>query len=92
MEIIAGALLLATFTEGLINYLFGENSTSVPRTWIKYIALGFGVAVALLFSVDIFALAGLTAIHPLVGQVATGLVIGRGSNYVNDFVSLFNRS
>lgn len=89
MDIIAGALLLATFVEGLVNYLVGKGDT--PRSWVKYLALCMGILVCILFRVDIFALAGLVGVHPYVGYVATGLVIGRGSNYINDFVSVFTR-
>lgn len=89
MDIIAGALLLATFVEGLVNYLVGKGDN--PRPWVKYLALMCGVIVCVLFRVDIFALAGLVGAHPYVGYIATGLVVGRGSNYLNDFVTLFRK-
>jgi hypothetical protein len=89
MDIIAGSLILATFVEGLVNYLVGKGDE--PRAWVKYLALLCGVAVAVLFQVDIFSLAGLVGVHPYVGYVATGLVVGRGSNYLNDFVTLFKK-
>lgn len=92
MEIIAGALLLATLVEGLITYLLGKGDGYAPREYIKYVSLLFGVIVAVLYRVDIFMLAGLVPIHPVVGYVTSGLVIGRGSNYLNDFVSLFKQN
>lgn len=89
MEIISGSILLATFVEGLITYLFGPNNELSSREWIKYVSLFFGVVVSVLYQVDILASTGLVAIHPVVGYVISGLVIGRGSNYLNDFVSFF---
>lgn len=91
MEIIASAFVLATFVEGLITYVFGGSNDAGPRSWIKYVSLGFGVLVSVLYRVDILAAAGLVAIHPFVGYVVSGLVIGRGSNYLNDFVSVFKK-
>lgn len=92
MDIIVGAFLLATFVEGLITYLLGKTDEYAgPREWIKYLSLALGVVVSLLYRVDILAATGLVAIHPIVGYVVSGLIIGRGSNYLNDFVSLFKK-
>lgn len=92
MEVIAGAFLLATFVEGLITYLFGKSEGQQgPREWIKYISMGMGVVMAMLYEVDILAATGLVAIHPLIGYAVSGLIIGRGSNYLNDFVSVFKK-
>ena len=91
MEIVAGALLLATFVEGLINYLFGVNEGEYKRHWIRYIALVAGIALAIAYQLDILSLTGLVAIHPMIGYIVSGLIIGRGSNYLNDFVSSFKK-
>ena len=92
MEIVTGAFLLATFVEGLVTCLLGKSDERTgPREWIKYISLVLGVAIACLYRVDILAATGLIAIHPIVGYVVSGLIIGRGSNYLNDFVSVFKK-
>lgn len=46
-----------------------------------------GVILAILAKLDIFTLIGVDFIVPFVGQILTGLVISKGSNYVYDFVT-----
>lgn len=87
METFAGITLLAIFIEGLITYLFGKQEGLEPsRPWIKYVALTFGVLLAIAYQVDLLAMAGLTAAVPYVGFIVSGLIIGRGSNYLNDVI------
>jgi len=79
--------MLAILVEGTITHLFGESSEETYKPWIRYVTLGFGILVAVAYQLDILAALGLPAVYPLIGWIATGLIIGRGSNYVNDFVS-----
>lgn len=88
MENILGILFLATFIEGLITYIFGESSEQSTRPWVRYVSLVLGVGAAIAYRIDIPAAAGLVGIYPIVGYVVSGLVIGRGANYVNDIVAL----
>lgn len=46
-----------------------------------------GIIVAILAQLDVFALLGVSFIIPYFGQVLTGLVISKGSNYVYDFIT-----
>ena len=46
-----------------------------------------GIVVAILSQLDVFALIGISFIVPFVGQVLTGLVISKGSNYVYEFIT-----
>lgn len=85
MEIAAGIFFLAFFVEGLVEYLFAKDNGSQPT--LKYIALALGVGLAIAYNVDLLALLGMTSIVPLVGNIVSGIIIGRGSNYVNDVVS-----
>lgn len=41
---------------------------------------------ALLFAVDALALFNITSTVPYVGCVVTGLLLGRGANWIHDFV------
>lgn len=84
--LIGGLLLLATLVEGTITYLSGESSP-YKRPYLRYISLGFGCALAILYEVDVLATAGLKGISPYVGYVLTGIIIGRGSNYLNDIIT-----
>jgi len=86
MEIAIGVLFLATLVEGLIEYTMGGEGTKPFR---KYIALALGVVLAIAYDIDIPELVGLGSTIPLVGNVISGIVIGRGSNYANDIISAF---
>lgn len=92
MEALAGIFLLATLIEGLITYLFGSSPEGAPeRKHLKFVSLGLGIAAAIAYRVDIPAMIGLTTAIPFVGYIVSGLVIGRGSNYLNDIISTFKR-
>lgn len=82
---ILGITFLAVFLEGTITYLFGK-STNGARNWIKYISLLAGVALAIAYKVDIPSMAGLAGVA-LINYIVSGIVIGRGSNYVNDLIT-----
>lgn len=91
MEIFIGATLLAVLIEGTMTHFFGEGSNIKPE-WMRYFALILGIGAATAYKLDILAALGLPAAYPLIGYIATGLIIGRGSNYVNDFVSKVRNS
>ena len=76
-------IFLATFVEGLTEYVFSGFRG------VKYIALALGVVAAVAYNVDVLAVFGLTSGFPYVNQVVSGLIIGRGSNYLNDIISKF---
>jgi hypothetical protein len=83
---IAGIILLATLIEGLITYLFGEEGEG--RTYLKYVSLALGIGASVAYQVDIPAMVGLTASYSIIGYVVSGLIIGRGANYLNDILGL----
>jgi hypothetical protein len=86
MEAVIGILLLATLVEGLVEYVLGGEGTKPYR---KYAALVLGVVLAIAYDVDIPTMAGLTTTLPFIGNVVSGIIIGRGSNYANDIISAF---
>lgn len=86
MAIIA-ILFLATFVEGLVEYLFGKVEKMKPV--LSYIALFLGVALAVAYKVDIPAMLGLASDFGIVNFIVSGLIIGRGSNYANDIITSF---
>ena len=65
----------------------GNGQRVLPEWALRYAAALVGVLLAFGFAVDVFALFGLAAVHPAVGIFLTGLVLGRGANYLNDLVS-----
>lgn len=83
MPSIAIIFILSTLVEGLVEY-FGAP---LPSKYKPYAAAVLGVIVCVGYNADLLATLGFPAIFPYAGAVLTGLVIGRGSNYVNDLVS-----
>lgn len=90
MDIILGLVLLATFIEGLVTYLFGKDTENV-RPWLAYVSLSLGVVAAIAYKIDIPAMAGLVSPFPYVSYVISGLILGRGANYLNDFLSIVKK-
>lgn len=92
MEAITGIFLLATIIEGLITYLFGKSEDGAEeRAYLKYVSLVLGIGAAIAYQVDLLAMVGLVSAVPFVGYIISGLVIGRGSNYLNDIISSFRK-
>lgn len=85
--------IFAVLVEGSIEY-FGEP---IPSKWKRYLAAAVGVVVCIGYRLDLIAVVlaslgtvgipvAITPIHPVIGYVLTGIIISRGSNYVNDFI------
>ena len=103
MELPAGAmllaiLLLAALAEGIVEYFLKPwvkpDGVEVPL-WrsmvLRYSAAVVGVGLCLAYAVDLLSLIGLVGRVPFVGEVLTGLLVGRGSNYINDFIDRWVR-
>lgn len=75
-------------TEGSVEYILGTLFDKVikltPYKWaLMYVSLGLGVFLAFHYNLDIpCILLGLPA-SP-VGVIGTGIILGRGANFVND--------
>ena len=91
METLAGILFLSTFVEGMIQYFAGESKYGT-RPWLRYVSLVMGVALAIAYKVNIPEFAGITSDYAVVNYIVSGVIIGRGSNYLNDLVSHFRKS
>lgn len=91
VTVVTAVLLLATLVEGMVEYLLDVplKKLIADADWrgevMKVSAALVGVLVALLAGLDIFAPV-LGDKTPLLNQVLTGLVIGRGANYAHDLV------
>ena len=57
----------------------------IMRVWSGLV----GIAIAWELGLDIFALLGGALQHPVVGNILTGLLIGRGSNFVHELLKRF---
>jgi hypothetical protein len=102
--ILARIFLLAALVEGMVEYLISwwlkQTGKEYPpeeernRTMaIRYAAAAIGIFLCIAYGVDLLALLGLEAKAPFVilGPVLTGILVGRGSNYVHDFVGQWVR-
>lgn len=92
-KIIALALALAFACESGVEYVLGTPFNKFPKlqalSWLlMYVSLGVGVGLAFLYSLDLFAL--ITGEPATVQGIAlSGMTIGRGANYVHDFVTKY---
>lgn len=91
METVAGLLFLATFVEGMIDYFAGENPTQ-SRPYLRYVSLAVGIALAVAYRVNIPEMLGITSSVVYVDWVVSGVIIGRGSNYLNDIIGMFRKA
>lgn len=76
-------IALAIIVEALIEYFGG----SLPSNLKALAGASVGATLCVAYQADGLAALGLVSDVPLVGQVLTGLLIGRGSNVFNDLVS-----
>lgn len=74
-------LFFGFLVESLVEYFLSEWIGK----WTKYASAAVGVVLSLAYQLDLVeALTSLS--YPVVGCVLTGLVIGRGANYINDLI------
>jgi archaellum biogenesis protein FlaJ (TadC family) len=59
--------------------------TSTVGLLVRYSSALVGVALCILYQVDVLGMMGLVTNVPVVPYAITGLIIGRGSNFVHDF-------
>lgn len=66
-----------------------DEDLGVPRVLpplaLRYAAAIIGMILAVIYRVDLLAMIGLTPLYPIVGYIITGLIVGRGSNFLHDF-------
>jgi hypothetical protein len=98
---ITGILVLATLAESLVEYLvrplvkpWGEgepppdtNYLEIRTMILRYVAAIVGVILCVVYQADLLAIVGLASPWAPAGQILTGLLIGRGANFVHDFAS-----
>lgn len=91
--ILAGAFALAFLTEAFVEYFIGQVMDRFPKItpykWVlMYVSAVVGIALALFYGLDLIALI-IDKGNTVVGMVLTGMAIGRGSNFLHQFVSQF---
>jgi hypothetical protein len=65
------------------------NRPAVGLDWralaLRYVSVLIGVALCFVYQVDLLVYFNLSSPWPWVGYLVTGILIGRGSNFVHDF-------
>jgi hypothetical protein len=54
---------------------------------LRYVAAAAGTLLRWIYGAGLLAIAGLVSRWPWIGNVVTGLIIGRGANFVDNFAS-----
>lgn len=88
------ALVLAFVIEAVLEYVFGvwwkPVSEEMRPKILMAVGLVFGIALCICYRLDLVAYVGqqfgVTELQPnVVGQILTGALIGRGSDYLHGF-------
>ncbi len=84
---ISAVLVMAVVVEAVIDYV---KTWVVEKKiqWQQIFAMLFGILVSFAYCLDVLALVGIESHVAYVGNVLTGILISRGSNYIHD---LYNR-
>lgn len=77
--------LIAPWMDLLKDKLNDVIRQQAMRLW----SAGVGVLIAYEFEADVFALLGAQARQPLFGIVLTGILLGRGSNWIHEMLKKF---
>lgn len=77
--------VFAILVEAIINMTLGEIPT--PK-WVKLVAsIVLGIGVCIVYKVGLIGLIGIEGGIPVVDWVFTGIIISRGSNFLNDLLT-----
>lgn len=91
---VATVFALAFLTEGLTEYLFAGPMARLrlPTAYLKQVSAVVGMVLCLTYKVDALALFfSLAPRWDFLGQVLTGLLLGRGANFFHDLYSRYGR-
>ena len=92
------ALALAAMAEGTTEYLLGPWFELLKARWpaaakiepMKYVSAAVGVGFAFAYRLDLLATAFEIVSKPVwVGMALTGILLGRGANFVHDFAKRY---
>lgn len=81
-------ILVEAITQTLKNLIVTlgsyEDNHKMHKKVLVIMSLVVGIAMSLLFSQDLLAIYGFEAGHPAVGQLFTGILVGRGAGPMHD--------
>lgn len=81
------AMLVEAVVETVKWLAVPDDSGKSRLNWERIAALVIAVVLCVLFSIDIFALAGFITPVPYAASIATGLIIARGATLVTDLAT-----
>jgi len=84
MSNLSSFLFAAIAIEGIIFYIKTAFERNMPKSCVASIILG--VFVAINFDIDVFEYAHLLSMVPFIGNILTGILLSRGSNYFFDLI------
>ncbi|MEA4912921.1 MAG: hypothetical protein VB092_09980 [Oscillospiraceae bacterium] len=82
-------LFLAIVLEAVVAYL---KTIVVDRKiqWQTVLAILLGVTAALVYKIDLFVLSEATTLQTILGEILSGILISRGSDYIVAFIELID--
>ena len=81
-----GFIFLAVTIEGIITYVKTFFADGIFH-WKMLVGISLGILCAIAFDIDLFAYAGMTSSIPFLGDILTGILLSRGSNYAFDLLN-----
>ncbi len=78
--------LLSVLIEGIITY-FNDFFVTGEKSWQMIFSLGLGIIVAIAYGLDVTKYLDVSSKIPFVGNILTGILISRGSNYAYDLIT-----
>ena len=85
---ISSVVIMSVVTEAIVTY----TKTFVVDKKIKWqiiAAAVFSIVICIAYGLDIPQMAGVSTSIPFVGNVITGILVSRGSNYIYDLLKKF---
>ena len=73
----------------LVDRLRGRLDEELRQIIMRWWSALAGVGIAFAFRLDVFLLLDAQAAHPAIGVVLTGLLLGRGSNWMHEMMKSF---
>lgn len=75
--------LFAIIIEGVTTYI-NEWFINGSFKWKQLFTTFMGVMVAITYNIDLLAMFGATSPYAIIGNILTGILLSRGSNYIFD--------
>lgn len=83
-------LIMSVFVEAIITYA-KEMLINKKIVWQQLVSIIFGIFVAIAYNMDLPKQFELVSAIPFVGNVITGIIISRGSNYTADLIKMIQQ-